>query len=194
MRDVRRSRVQQRMYCSKADKKGVWSELKKQAEEAANVEVDEADVSPEMIPKTFKEYLQYCKIIGTLDMPAVLSKEGQPSSAVGVMEALDELHMLHLVKDDELFYLILVGWGADLAKYRFRVFNRAEREKSFKELLQWVVKIESLGHKEVCVRSGFLACVFSCWEVADPFCGNERNISVPIPGINLLNAYVEIVL
>eukprot|EP00754_Rhynchopus_humris_P010817 Rhum_TRINITY_DN14178_c0_g1::Rhum_TRINITY_DN14178_c0_g1_i9::g.70644::m.70644 len=128
------------------DKSSVWKTMERRSrvedEDEANEEVPE-----EMVPKTFREFLQYCKIINSVNMPALLMKEGLPNTN-GVMEALQDLSMLNLITDEGFYYLVIVGWQGEMAAHKFRVFESAEREKVWKEMMRWVSQLEGqLGPK-----------------------------------------------
>ena len=139
---------QRRFYTTTdgGDKASVWKTMERRGR-VEDEDNETEEVPEEMVPKTFREFLQYCKIINAVNMPALLMKEGLPNTN-GVMEALQDQSMLNLITDEGFYYLVMVGWQGEMAGHTFRVFDSAERDKVWKEMMRWVSLLEGqLGPK-----------------------------------------------
>eukprot|EP01060_Flectonema_neradi_P034687 TRINITY_DN616_c0_g1_i2.p1 TRINITY_DN616_c0_g1~~TRINITY_DN616_c0_g1_i2.p1 ORF type:complete len:771 (+),score=125.87 TRINITY_DN616_c0_g1_i2:97-2409(+) len=132
---------QWKAYCTGTRKESVWAK-RKEENEAKEAESKENKFD-EGIPSTFREYLQYCKLVGAADVPEMLQKDGVPERVTDIILALEDTGTIQFLDDRSWYFMILSSWLPAMKKHQFHVFDDVARREIWTDMMHTLNNIKN---------------------------------------------------
>eukprot|EP01059_Diplonema_ambulator_P000818 TRINITY_DN1065_c0_g1_i2.p1 TRINITY_DN1065_c0_g1~~TRINITY_DN1065_c0_g1_i2.p1 ORF type:complete len:896 (+),score=233.86 TRINITY_DN1065_c0_g1_i2:65-2689(+) len=120
-------------------KRTIWSEIQTHSTVADDEE--EEELSPDLVPHTFTEYLKHCQIVNAISIPDLFIKEGLPDKMSSIIDSIDNIGCLRLLDDEALYYLLMCGWLPEIRRHPFRVFDSQQRKADWKAMMKTLKSI-----------------------------------------------------
>ena len=106
------------------------------------IDEEEEETTNDGIPTTFREYLQYCKGVGAVDVPELIQKEGIPDKVTNVILALEDTGTIQYLDDRSWYFMILSKWLPAMKKHQFHVFDDAARREIWSDMMHTLNNIK----------------------------------------------------